>query len=101
MENEPQMMRIPVVSMGHLSPATREDLALVAAQVRTMDGVNIAFDLYGDASAYLVLLDELPEAPDTLAEDVAALRAWALSHDWLWLKLDEDGGAIDTLGYYP
>src|SRR5258708_13821198 len=99
MENEPQMTRTRGVWLPHLSPATREDLALVAAQVRAMEGVNVAFDLYGDASAYLVLLDEMSELSDTLSADLSSLHAWPLSHDWMWLKLDDQGDRIDTLAH--
>lgn len=100
MDDELQMMQFPVISSRHVTRDTMKALALVAAGVRRIDGVVSVFDLVGDASAWLVRLDELPDAPDALSLDLAALREWALQHDTLWVKLDRDGDTVAGLAHY-
>lgn len=93
-----ETITLPVISTGHLSQQTYEDLE------RSLMDDDGAFSIYGAvyAGGMFVRLDSAAEEHALAGlrgdyPDLAALAVWAEHHGFAWVRLDPDADVASDL----
>lgn len=93
------IMTVPVISTGHLTPATRQELDETLNSDRVFDNIyTVTFDT--GWMFYNTEDPEILEEDDSVSPDLLDILRWAYERGYEWVRVDADAGPVEDLPYY-
>lgn len=94
---KPWIMTVEVISTGHLTPDTRQELADTLNSDRLFDNIyTVTFD-----TGWMFYNTEDPDfLEDDVSPDLLDVLRWAYDRGYEWVRVDSDADRVEGLPYY-
>ena len=91
------IMTVPVISTGHLTSATRQELDETLNSDRVFDNIyTVTFD-----AGWMFYNTEDPDFLDgDVSPDLLNILRWAYERDYEWVRVDANADPVEDLPYY-